>query len=172
MAEFNSIEEDELHLRSLNKPSDNNDPCFMCLFGASTDPACVEVINTIKNIVFDQLNKKKFDLIVDDVYDYFMEKVHVKLDQYGNTIDEDDEESDDINYYTWSKKSIKRHFGECDNTIELAQIKDQKTVCQILEHLRNNMVDESNGQLYMPNLNAYAKMRVQLDKILSQTKKF
>ena len=139
---------DELTLRPLEPPR-SNAFCFMCTYGGSTEGAARDMIQGIKNIIHEGVGKRSIHDVCDDVLEYYEAEIRQHVE--GNR--------------EWSIDSIKRHILETETDLAVALELDLRSLVQCMQHLRDNMIDDTTNMLYTPHLNSYIKLSAHLHKI-------
>ena len=146
--------EESLTLRSLEPPK-NNSFCFLCTYGGSTEEAAKEKILGIKKILLDGIGKRSVYDVCDDIFEYYEEEIRPFVD--GTP--------------AWTRTSIKRHILETETDVAVALELDLRSILQCMQHLRDNMIDDTTNMIYTPNLTSYLKLSTHLHKITNSNSK-
>ena len=145
---------DELTLRPLEPPR-NNKFCFMCLYGGSTDGAARDMIQGVKNIIHEGVGKRSIHDVCDDVREYYDTEIRQHVDGQRE----------------WTTDSIKRHILETETDLAVALELDMRSIVQCMQHLRDNMIDDTTNMLYGPHLTSYIKLSSHLHRISGTSSK-
>lgn len=127
----------------------------MCMYGGSTESAARDMIQGIKNIIHEGVGKRSIHDVCDDVYEYYESEIRLHVDGQRE----------------WSTDSIKRHILETETDLAVALELDLRSLVQCMQHLRDNMVDDTTNMLYAPHLNSYIKLSSHLHKISGNSNK-
>ncbi len=65
----------------------------------------------------------------------------------------------------WTRKSVEEHILRTETNMDVAMELDKRSVCQILQRLRERMVEENTEELHMPNVSTYLKFSQHLQKL-------
>ena len=138
----------ELSLMPMEPPR-SNDFCFMCTYGLSDSSEAQSLIEGVRNLISESFHKRNVNDIVADVQAYYDQNIRQHID----------------NQPRWTQASIRRHILHTETDPAMATELDLRTLCQMMQHLRENMLDESN-QLYGPNVSTYLRVSSQLQKLI------
>lgn len=127
----------------------------MCMYGGSTESAARDMIQGIKNIIHEGVGKRSIHDVCDDVYEYYEAEIRLHVDGQRE----------------WTADSIKRHILETETDLAVALELDLRSLVQCMQHLRDNMIDDTTNMLYAPHLNSYIKLSSHLHKISGNANK-
>jgi pyruvate carboxylase len=146
-------EEVEANLVPL-EPKKSNMHCFLCEYGTSQATQAKQLIAQVRTIIDESIGKRCLDDICDDVVEFY--NGHIRQCVEGNP--------------EWSKQSVEEHILRTETNMDVALELDKRSVTQILQRLREKMVDETTDELYMPNCQMYLKVSQHLQKLCTSMK--
>lgn len=119
------------------------------MYGGSTDAAAKNMIQGVKNIIHEGVGKRSIHDVCDDVCEYYETEIRHHVDGQRE----------------WSADSVKRHILETETDMAVALELDLRSLVQCMQHLRDNMIDDTTNMLYAPHLTSYIKLSSHLHKI-------
>lgn len=141
-------EEDEIQLKSL-EPVKSNRFCFLCEYGFSTGTHAKQLIAQLQVIIDESIGKRSLSDVSEDVVEYYNENIRAHIDDNP----------------AWTRQSVEEHILQHNaSNMDVASELDKRSVCQILQRLRDKMVDEQDN-LYMPNVTTYLKFSQHLQRL-------
>lgn len=142
------MEAEEMVLKPL-EPEKSNEYCFLCEYGWSSGTQAKALIAQIRTIIDESIGRRALSDICEDVVEFYNE--HVRPFVEGNT--------------AWTRKSVEEHILRTETNMDVAMELDKRSVCQVLQRLRERMVEESTDELHMPNVSTYLKFSQHLQKL-------
>lgn len=137
------------------EPKKSNEFCFLCEYGWSSGAQAKQLITQVRAIIDESIGRRLLCDIVEDVYEFYNENVRACVEDHPE----------------WKRSEIERHILRTETNLDVALELDKRSICQILQKLRDSMVDEKTEELHMPNAISYLKFSQHLQKINAKPQK-
>lgn len=131
------------------EPKKSNEYCFLCEYGWSKGTQAKQLIAQVRTIIDESIGRRALDDICEDVVEFYDENVRRFVE--GNP--------------RWTRKSVEEHILRTETNMDVAVELDKRSVCQILQRLRDRMVEENSDELHMPNVSTYLRFSQHLQKL-------
>jgi len=142
------MEAEEMVLKPL-EPEKSNEYCFLCEYGWSSGTQAKALITQIRTIIDESIGRRALSDICEDVVEFYNEHVRPFVEENP----------------AWTRKSVEEHILRTETNMDVAMELDKRSICQVLQRLRERMVEESTDELHMPNVSTYLKFSQHLQKL-------
>ena len=142
------MEAEEMVLKPL-EPKKSDEYCFLCEYGWSSGTQAKQLIAQIRTIIDESIGRRALSDICEDVVEFYDEHVRPFVEENR----------------AWTRKSVEEHILRTETNMDVAMELDKRSVCQIMQRLRDRMVEENTDELHMPNVSTYLKFSQHLQKL-------
>jgi hypothetical protein len=142
---------EEMVLKPL-EPERSNEYCFLCEYGFSSGTQAKQLIAQVRSIIDESIGRRALSDICDDVVEFYNENVREFVEDHP----------------VWTRKSVEEHLLRTETNLDIAMELDKRSVTQIMQWLREHMLESTTGDLHMPNVSTYLKFSQHLQKLCGQ----